>query len=50
MSKIIYTPAYNAENTRRVDSILNQTHKILFTFLDNASTDGTYEIIKNMPK
>ena len=50
MSKIIiYTPAYNAEETlrRAVDSILNQTHKeFIYYLLDNASTDGTYEIIK----
>ena len=33
MSKIIiYTPAYNGKNaSRAVDSILNQTHKNLYT-------------------
>ncbi|MGI6084071.1 MAG: glycosyltransferase [Acetivibrionales bacterium] len=50
MSKfIIYTPAYNAEKTicRAVDSILNQTYTdFIYYLLDNASTDGTYEIIK----
>jgi len=54
MSKIIiYTPAYNAEKTlrRAVDSILNQTHKeFIYYLLDNASTDGTYEIIKEYAK
>jgi glycosyltransferase involved in cell wall biosynthesis len=50
MSKIIiYTPAYNAEKTlrRAVDSILNQTYTdFIYYLLDNASTDGTYEIVK----
>lgn len=46
---IIYTPAYNAEKTlrRAVDSVLSQTYtNFVYYLLDNAATDGTYEIIK----
>lgn len=46
---IVWTRAYNAEKTlrRTMDSILNQTYGDLeYYILDNASTDSTYEIIK----
>ncbi|MEL7656458.1 MAG: glycosyltransferase family 2 protein [Bacillota bacterium] len=50
MSKVIfYTPAYNAEKTlrRAVDSVLAQSHAdFIYYLLDNASTDGTREIVK----
>jgi glycosyltransferase involved in cell wall biosynthesis len=50
---IIYTPAYNAENTlsRTVESILNQTHTdFLYYLLDNASTDNTCAVINEYAK
>ncbi|MEW5954325.1 MAG: glycosyltransferase family 2 protein [Bacillota bacterium] len=46
---IIYTPAYNAEKTLKltVNSVLAQTHTdFMYYLLDNASTDNTYEIVK----
>lgn len=50
---IIYTQAYNAEKTLRktIDSILNQTHTdFIYYLLDNASTDGTRDIIREYAK
>jgi glycosyltransferase involved in cell wall biosynthesis len=46
---IVYTQAYNAENTirRTIDSVLNQTHgNFKYYILDNASTDKTGDIIR----
>lgn len=47
---IIFTPAYNSENTlcRTVESILAQVHKDwVYYILDNGSSDKTEEIIRN---
>lgn len=51
MDKVyIRTQAYNAEKTirRTVDSVLNQTYsgELLYYILDNGSTDGTLNILK----
>jgi glycosyltransferase involved in cell wall biosynthesis len=46
---IIWTPAYNAENTlrRTIDSVLGQTYtNFEYIVIDNASTDGTGDIIR----
>lgn len=46
---IILTRAYNAEKTLRmtIDSVLNQSYKnYVYYVIDNGSTDGTGEIIK----
>jgi glycosyltransferase involved in cell wall biosynthesis len=46
---IVYTQAYNAENTirRTIDSVINQTHgNFKYYILDNASTDKTGDIIR----
>jgi glycosyltransferase involved in cell wall biosynthesis len=53
MSTIFFTQAYNAQNTigRTIESILGQTRgDIEYYILDNASTDGTEDIILSYAK
>lgn len=47
---IIYTQAYNAENTlkRSIDSVLNQTYEnFIYYVMDNGSDDDTWKIIQS---
>ena len=53
MKVIIFTMAYNAENTikRTIESILNQTFSNFeYYILDNASTDNTFNVIEKYSK
>lgn len=53
MKVVIFTKAYNAEKTisRTIESIINQTYtNFQYYILDNGSTDGTEEVIKDYCK